>query len=861
MKKLTKSERFNDKVLSKFQVYNSIFSTLPYETISNTGVMLPLFEKICIEGYTNNKNPTQIVENFFNTYQKNSSKEDRVTLLFRFIQYVERQVVLFDAIEDAAFSQINNLNGRGTLRSLKEEVELKNKKKELKKYLSKFSIRPVLTAHPTQFYPGSVLGIITDLTKAVKNNDLVEIKTILSQLGKTPFFKNNKPTPYDEAVSLTWYLENVFYNSISNIYKYIRANVFDGNEFNYNIINLGFWPGGDRDGNPYVTTEITLKTANKLRSDIIKNYYEDIKNLRRRLTFKNIENIIIDLEERLYLSINMFGEKPRISLIELKKDLYNIREVLINEHKSLFLDLLDDLINKVNIFGYHFASLDLRQDSRVHSKVFQIIFEKAKELNISNFKGDYKKLSDSEKIKEISNLKGILQINTFKNDLVLKTLGSIRSMKQIQKLNGERGSNRYIISNTQSAINILELFSMFNMCNWNHTTVDIIPLFETISDLKVSSKIMESVYKNTNYREHLSRRNNQQIIMLGFSDGTKDGGYLMANWSILKAKESLTSISRKYGLKAVFFDGRGGPPARGGGNTHQFYASMGTFVESDEIQLTVQGQTISSNFGTVDSCQFNLEQLLSAGIQNRLLSSDFNSSKKEDKAILDNLAKISYDSYNDFKNHPKFVPYLEHMSTIKYYSKTNIGSRPSKRGKIDEIFDFKKLRAIPFVGSWSQLKQNVPGFYGLGTALKHYEDNNRLNDVKKLYKRSAFFRTLISNSMMSLTKSFFKLTSYMKDDPEFGEFWTIIKDEYILSKSLILKVSGFKSLMENEPANKASIQIREKIVLPLITIQQYALRQIKEIEKGNLYKSELETYEKMVTRSLFGNINASRNSA
>ena len=861
MRKLTKKERFNDKVLSKFQVYNSIFLTLPYESISNTGVMLPLFEKICIEGYQKNNNPTQIVEDFFNTYLNKSNETEKIALLFRFIQYIERQVVLFDAVEDAAFSKINNLDGIGTLRGLKEEVESKNKKKELKKYLSKFKIRPVLTAHPTQFYPGSVLGIITDLTQAVKDNDLVEIKTLLSQLGKTPFFKDKKPSPYDEAVSLTWFLENVFYNSISNIYKYIKANVFDGNEFNTDIINLGFWPGGDRDGNPFVTTDITLKVALKLRSDIIKNYYRDIRSLRRRLTFKNIESIVIDLESRLYSSISNHNEIPQISLKELKKQLYNVREILISEHKSLFLDQLDDLINKVNIFGYHFASLDIRQDSRIHNKAFENVFKIAQKMHITNFKKDYTKLSEIEKIKILSNLKGDIPFDSFDEDLAIMTLGSIRAMKQIQKFNGEKGSNRYIISNNQSAVNILEVFTMFKLSNWNLPSVDIVPLFETVSDLTAAAKVMQSVYNNSFYRKHLTRRGDQQTIMLGFSDGTKDGGYLMANWSILKAKESLTAISRKHGVKVVFFDGRGGPPARGGGNTHQFYASMGSFVESEEIQLTIQGQTISSNFGTVDSCQYNLEQLLSAGIQNRVLSSNSNDSKKEDKAILDNLAKISYQSYSDFKNHPKFVPYLEHMSIISYYAKTNIGSRPSKRGKNDAKFDFSSLRAIPFVGSWSQLKQNVPGFYGVGTALQHYVNNNKFSDLKKLYKRSAFFRTLISNSMMSLTKSFFKLTAYMKDDPEFGEFWTLILKEYELSKSLILKLSGYKELMENEPANKASIEVREKIVLPLITIQQYALRKIKEIEGGNLSKNELKTYEKMVTRSLFGNINASRNSA
>ena len=860
MRELTKKERFNDKVLSRFNLYNSIFSTLPYESIANTGVMLPLFEAECVKGYEKNLNPSQIVENFFNLYMNQTDESEKISLLFRFIQYIERQVVLFDAVEDASFSQINNLDGRGTLRSLKEEVESKNKKPELKKYLSTFKVRPVLTAHPTQFYPGSVLGIITDLTEAVKINDLAQIKVLLSQLGKTPFFKNKKPTPYDEAVSLTWYLENVFYNSVSNIYKYVKTNIFDGNDFDNDIINLGFWPGGDRDGNPFVTTKITLKTANKLRSDIIKNYYRDIRNLRRRLTFKNVESKVIDIENRLYRSIFNESKTPKISLSELNDSLHEIKEILISEHNSLFLDELDDIIDKVKIFGYHFASLDIRQDSRIHSSAFSSIFKIAQKKLNKLFPKNYLELNESGKIKTLSKIKGDISPELF-DGLANSTLGSIRAMKEIQENNGEKACNRYIISNNQSALNILEVFTMFRLSDWENPTVDIVPLFETVSDLKVAPMVMETVYNNPIYKKHLLSRKNQQTIMLGFSDGTKDGGYLMANWSILKAKEALTSISRKYGIKAVFFDGRGGPPARGGGNTHQFYSSMGTFVESDEIQLTVQGQTISSNFGTIQSCQYNLEQLLSSGIQNRVFNDSNSQSGKDDKKILDKLANISYKAYSDFKSHPKFVPYLEHVSTIKYYAKTNIGSRPSKRGNVDSKFDFSSLRAIPFVGSWSQLKQNVPGFYGVGTALKYYSDKKEFSKIKKLYKTSPFFRTLMSNSMMSLTKSFFKLTAYMKNDPEYGEFWSLIYEEYKLTKKLILRLSGFNSLMENEPANKASIEIREKIVLPLITIQQFALRKIKEIENKKDKSEDLEVYEKMVTRSLFGNINASRNSA
>jgi len=227
---------------------------------------------------------------------------------------------------------------------------------------------------------------------------------------------------------------------------------------------------------------------------------------------------------------------------------------------------------------------------------------------------------------------------------------------------------------------------------------------------------------------------------------------------------------------------------------------------------------------------------------------------------MNRLAEISYGAYVDFKNHPKFLPYLEQMSTLKYYAKANIGSRPSKRGKSKEL-NFSDLRAIPFVGSWSQLKQNVPGFFGVGSAMKQFEDNGEFDKVKNLYENSAFFRTLIGNSMMSLTKSFFQLTEYMKENKEFGEFWQLIFDEYTLSKDLILKVTGYGVLMQNSQAGKASIQMREKIVLPLLTIQQYALLQIQELQKSEGSQKEIEVYEKMVTRSLFGNINAARNSA
>ena len=854
-----KITRFKQNVLSKYQIYNSIFMTLPFDTITKTGALLPLFFETCQKGFTKNETPTAIVDSFFKKYQARRSPKSQINLLFRFIQYIERQVVLFDAIEDAAFPVVNNMDGIGTLRSLKETASSQNNLELLKKYLEEFKVRIVLTAHPTQFYPGSVLGIITDLTEAIKENDLTRIHELLAQLGKTPFFKHKKPTPYDEAVSLIWYLENVFYKSFGTVYDYIQQNIFDGEHIKNDIINIGFWPGGDRDGNPFVTPEITLKVAARLRETIIKNYYRDLRQLKRKVSFAGVEERVSVLEGEMYKMIT--SKKTDLTLDHLVSELKEIKTYIIQKHQSLYASDINSLLNKIHLFGFHFSSLDIRQDSRAHAKVFNDMVNTLIESGSSIFPSNYHNLSEAKQVATLSKIKGSLDMGLISEKETLKALKTMAAIKTIQGTNGEKAANRYIISNNQTTLNVMQLYAMLKLVAFeDELTVDIAPLFETITDLENAPSVMEDLYTNSNYVAHLKARGNRQTIMLGFSDGTKDGGYLMANWAIYQAKERLTTISRKYDITVIFFDGRGGPPARGGGKTHNFYASLGPTIEDKEVQLTIQGQTISSNFGTLDSSQYNLEQLISSGIHNSLSNKDLTMTT-ENRRVMAHLSKLSYEAYVGFKAHPKFIPYLEHMSTLKFYAKTNIGSRPSKRGKSEGLV-FEDLRAIPFVGSWSQLKQNVPGFFGVGTALKHYEDIGEFEKTQLLFQTSDFFKTLIENSMMSLSKSFFDLTKYMSDDPEYGTFWNVIYAEYVTTKRLLLKLTGYNELMQEEPAGKASISVRESIVLPLLTIQQFALKKIQDLEKESPRdQAQIDVFEKIVMRSLFGNINASRNSA
>jgi phosphoenolpyruvate carboxylase len=850
-------QQFKSEVGLRFQLYNSLFTSLPFHRIEKTGILLSLLSNNCDEGYKKHLSPISIIDEFFNRHTSYTTEKERADLLFRFVQYVERQVVLFDALEDAAFAQVHDLNGVGTLKHLESEVLQENKQKELAEKLKEFSVRLVLTAHPTQFYPGQVLGIIHDLSKALADNNTNLINTYLQQLGKTPFLKKKKPTPYDEAISLVWYLENVFYTAAGRIISNLKAQFPDAVDKNNPVIRMGFWPGGDMDGNPFVTSDITRQVAEALRGSILKCYYLDVRKLKRRLTFSGIDILLNELENKLYQNLFIPGIKTELTREEILDTLEQIRKIIIEQHNGLFLHLVNNLINKIEVFGLHFASLDIRQESSVHGRILDTLAQKDETLLPGYARG-----TDEEKIKLLSSIRGLVNLQ-FPDDPVLEnTLKVIAGIKDIQQYNGPEGCNRYIISQCNSALNAMEVYGLFLLYGWKkeEMNIDIVPLFETVDDLERAGEVMATLYNNDTYKKHLKLRNNRQTIMLGFSDGTKDGGYLMANWSIYKAKEELTEISRKHKVDVVFFDGRGGPPSRGGGKTHNFYASMGHNISNKEIQLTIQGQTVSSNFGIVESAQYNIEQLLNAGISNKLFSTKNITLDKEEEALLQELAQAGYKAYIQLKDHPYLPDYLLQVSPLRFYSETNIGSRPAKRGGASGL-SLKDLRAIPFAGSWSQLKQNVTGYYGVGSALQQMESEGKFPQIQRLYKNSLFFKTLLDNCEMAMMKSFFPLTAFLSKHRQFGELWQMIYKEYELTRQYVSKLTGHTELMADYPVDHLSIQMRERIVLPLLTIQQYGLTRIREMDEQQIQSPMKTIYEKLIMRCSFGIINAGRNSA
>src|SRR5688500_6433213 len=267
---------------------------------------------------------------------------------------------------------------------------------------------------------------------------------------------------------------------------------------------------------------------------------------------------------------------------------------------------------------------------------------------------------------------------------------------------------------------------------------------------------------------------------------------------------------------------------------------MGKNISNKEIQLTIQGQTVSSNFGTIDSAQFNIEQLLNAGISNDILSSKSTTLQPGEDVLIQELADESFKSYSELKNHPDFLNYLAYFSPLKFYGQTNIGSRPAKRGSSSKL-NLTDLRAIPFVGAWSQLKQNVTGYYGVGSALQALDKKGKFAAVKDLYQHSLFFKTLIDNCEMAMKKCFFPLTEHIAQHPRYGEIWNMIYQEYELTQKYLFQLSGKSELMADYPVEQLSVQMRERIVLTLTTIQQYAMARIREMEKQIVREAVKET--------------------
>ena len=832
-------ESYKSEVELKYKMLNGLFLSTPLDKEHNANAILATFANICKDLIENAKDPIETIENLY----PEMSEEQKLQIFVKFIRYIERQTVLIDALEEAAYAKTHDLNGEYSITRLARRVERHDKQNALSRALQEYKTRLVLTAHPTQFYAKLVLPIIHDLKKAIIENDINKIQDIFLQMGKTKFSNKTKPTPEDEAVSIIWYLNNIFYNVIPEIQHKLTNDSTN--------IEIGFWPGGDRDGNPFVTANVTKKVSKHLRTNILNSYNKDLKRLIKKLTFENVHEELTIIRKRL--KTNKYPNAQTFL-----DNLVKVKNVVDSEYDSLFVDKLDNLILKVKIFGFHFAKLDIRQNAKIHNQFFNKLFSE-------NYNLDYQALSDSEKVKhlvELAEQKSFKELEV-NSDLARELLETIEVIQYIQQQNGYDAIQRYIISNADSTVSILEVLTIFKLFNKdidtnNKIKIEVVPLFETMEDLKNSTKIIDELLKIQLYTDNLKAWQNTQTIMLGFSDGTKDGGYFMANWSILEAKRALSKYLSSKGIKPIFFDGRGCPPSRGGGDMFLFYKGLSNVVSNHDVQITIQGQSISSKFGNTNSAQYNLEQILTSGLYGKLNLHNAHRLNPIETSLINELGKLSFDTYINLKNHPQFIDYITEIAPLKYISEMNVGSRPAKRNSSDK-FKLDDLRAIPYGAAWTQMRQNILAFYGLGTAISTVvtKDNNNLTALQKIYKRSLIIKGIFDNALQSIAQTNFNITKHISKDPKYSAFWQQLFDEHQLAKKYLLAVTEKdESFLHANPVKERSIKMRDNITLPLVILQQYALDCLRK-NPNHKHKKLLKT---IIKKSLAANINANQNS-
>ncbi|HKL90042.1 MAG TPA: phosphoenolpyruvate carboxylase, partial [Allomuricauda sp.] len=330
MQQTKRLEEFKKSVTNKFNIYNSLFLSLPYKNVENVGILIPLLLDQCEKGLKAGKEPQEILEVFFSNFVDIQDERERLDFMFRIVQYVERQVVLYDSVEDSAFPKLQEYSSSLTIKDYFELVNRTKNWDKVSKKLSTFSARIVLTAHPTQFYTPAVLDIIAELRSLIDEDRIHDIDVTLQQLGLTSLINAKKPTPLDEAKNIIYILRNTYYDAVGELYQYVKSNIKDEKFENYNLMKLGFWPGGDRDGNPFVTADITKQVADELRLTLMKCYYNELKDLRKKLTFKGMQGHLNELSGKMYQA--MFNPDAPISYEGIIEHLGAVREELIEHY-------------------------------------------------------------------------------------------------------------------------------------------------------------------------------------------------------------------------------------------------------------------------------------------------------------------------------------------------------------------------------------------------------------------------------------------------------------------------------------------------------------------------------------------------
>ena len=742
---------------------------------------------------------------------------------------------------------------------------------DLKEWLENFSVRPVFTAHPTEAARRSVLSKMTTIAKLleqpdsqIKNERLAEAIDLLWQ---TDELRLGRPEPLDEAVNSIYYLDELLLETVPEVLaEFVNEVKKLGIDLSLSArpLRFGTWIGGDRDGNPNITAEVTKAAILLQNAHFTRTMFQHLDELRQALSIstklagvsKDLEKSVAqDLEklpeiEARYRRINVeepyrlkatairhklaltqarhvaglphFPGRDYQNTAELLQDFETMRSSLEANNGSLIANgLIDRIMRSINAFGLTHATMDIREHSETHHKVLNQLFGGSDEELIDKYL-----ISDTNADTKILDEQGSKCFKTF------------TAINELIDRYGNEVIESYIISMTKSSNDVLAAVLIAKNAGLislkedkSFAKIGFVPLLETVAELRAAGEILDNLLSNKNYRKIVDLRGGVQEIMLGYSDSNKDAGITTSQWEIHKAQRKLRDIAIKHGVKLRLFHGRGGSVGRGGGPTYDALIALPWGSIDGQIKMTEQGEVISDKFGLPALAKENLELTLAAALEATVLNRKPRQPSEDLRnwdECMDLISENAFKAYRELVDQKDLPAYFYASTPVEQLGNMFLGSRPSRRP--DAASGLESLRAIPWVFGWTQSRQIVPGWYGVGSGLKAAREAGKSDLLQSLLKEWHFFRTFISNVEMTLAKTDLEIAQRYVNalvDPSLHKIFEQIKNEFELTVKELLLMTNEKEILGNQPILARTLQIRDTYLAPIQLLQISLLKRVR----------------------------------
>ena len=743
--------------------------------------------------------------------------------------------------------------------------------KDLQNWLDNFSVRPVFTAHPTEAARRSVLSKMTTIAQLlerpesqIKNERLAEAIDLLWQ---TDELRLGRPDPLDEAVNSIYYLDELLLETVPEVLaEFVNEIKKLGITLSLTArpLRFGTWIGGDRDGNPNITAEVTKSAILLQNAHFTRTLFSHLDELRQALSIstklagvskeleksveKDLENLPevearyrrINVEEPYRLKATAIRHKLSLTqsrhaaglphfpgrdykdTADLLKDFEVMRSSLLSNNGELIANgLLDRIMRSINAFGLTHATMDIREHSEVHHKLLNQVLG-----------GSTSEILTKQLLDKSSPVPADLDSpseNCFKTFEVIKDLIDRFGAEVIES---------YIISMTKSANDVMAAVVIAKMAGLislqdsnSFAKIGFVPLLETVEELRSADKILDELLSDKNYRKIVDLRGGIQEVMLGYSDSNKDAGITTSQWEIHKAQRKLRDVAIKHSVKLRLFHGRGGSVGRGGGPTYDALIALPWGSIDGQIKMTEQGEVISDKFGLPALAKENLELTLAAALEATVLnrkprqsSADLNTWNE----CMDLISESAYSSYRALIDQEELPAYFYASTPVEQLGNMFLGSRPSRRP--DASAGLESLRAIPWVFGWTQSRQIVPGWYGVGSGLKAAREAGKSDLLQTLLKEWHFFKTFISNVEMTLAKTDLAIAQrYVTTlvDPSLHKIFDQIKAEFDLTVKELLLMTNKSEILGNQPILARTLQVRDTYLAPIQLLQISLLKRVR----------------------------------